>query len=197
MYPSPYYPTMKPKKEMFRGRNPQLTSGDTYQKWKLILEGPNANKWDKLTSRFAEDFQFAILRAMTITGVSCANWDYVFQIIGEAQSPFQDINTLALHGQLPADWRFFAHKLALETYINIFYPCLCPEWLFSYGYSQKQYLSDLAVYWENIADGYYRPWETTRFGEDSPELVRLKKLGQQARSEIDQVARHSEKYIKR
>ena len=103
-----------------------------------------------------------------------------------------------MRGTLDADWRYFAEKLAFRlTYAYRYFPSLRPEWLFSYGYTQRQYLADLAVYWDDIHADYSISWNIAPIGHDSPEIARLKRLAQFARSEIDSVARHSEQYLKR
>ena len=196
MYHSYSFYAMKPKANMFRSSYVSSTSSYTYEDWKRRFEGYSADAWRKLEERFAEDFQFALLRGMAVIGIDCSDWDSLFGDIYRESAPFQGLSKLYVQGQLQADWRYFAKKIALETYKSNHYPPLCPEWLFGYGYTQRQYLSDLEVYWDGIPDDYYKPWASTRIGQDSPEVARLKKIGQEARREIDDVARHSSQHIK-
>ncbi len=197
MYHSYSFYGMKPKANMFRSSYVSSTSSYTYEDWASRLEGYGAAPWRELSERFAETFQFALLRGLAVTGIAGSDWNSVFRDVHYEASPFQSVAKLYLQGQLQADWRFFAQKLARETYNSTHYPSLCPEWLFAYGYPQQQYLSDLTVYWDGIPDDYYKPWATTRIGQDSPEVARLKKIGQEARREIDEVARRSSQHIKR
>ncbi len=197
MYFSYSYYTMKPKPNLLRSNYIASTSSSDYSGWQSQFEDHSWRNWSKLANRYAEDFQFALLRGMTLVGIACYDWDSVFGDIYNEHSPFQGLAKAFLQGHLTADWRSFAKKIALETYKSNHYPAVCPEWLFGYGYTQAQYLQDLAVYWDGIHDDYYKAWDTTRIGQDSPEMARLKKLGAVARQEIDQVARHSTQTLKR
>jgi hypothetical protein len=188
---------MAQKPTMFRNSYVSSTSSSDYNDWKSRFEGYNAEPWLKLSERYAEDFQLAILQGMAVTGITCSDWNEIFRDLYHEFSPFQGMSKRYLQGQLAADWGFFAQKLAKETYKSIHYPPVCPEWLFMYGYQQADYLEDLAVYWDQIHDEYFKPWETTRLGQDSPELARLKKISQAAQREIDQVARHGAQQINR
>lgn len=187
--------TMKPKKDRFRIGYVSYTSSSTYDDWSKRLDGPSAQLWQKLQTRFGEDLQLAMLLGATVIGISDTDLDRVFRSIYEETSPFDALSMTISSGGRTFDFMFFADKLAKETYYDVHYPCLCPEWLFAYGYSQQRYMTDLSLYWDGIPSDYYIPWETTRLGQDSPELARLKRLSQQARSEIDAVARHSSKRL--
>jgi hypothetical protein len=190
---------MKPNTRMFKKPYASHATEEVYSEWRDVFDGFTSYEWISLTNRFAEDFQFAILRALTIVGCPCSQWNVaIFRSILEQREPFEDVMQLYLRGVLDADWRYFADKMALDIFRPYtYFPSLFPEWLFPFGYTQQQYLADLGVYWDNIHDEYFRPWSFTRIGLDSPEIARLKNLGKQARSEIDQVARHSEQYLKR
>jgi hypothetical protein len=184
------YGSMKPKADKFRSTYVSTPGSSTYKNWKDYLEGPSANDWNTFSERFAEDFQFALLVGVTIRGMACSDWRDICRTLCNESAPFQSFSKLCFQGQVKADWQYFAAKLALETSKGIYYPTLYPEWLVPNGYTQRQYLQDLAVYWDNIHDEYYKPWPTTRIGQDSPELARLRKLGQEARREIDAVAKY-------
>lgn len=191
------YGSMKGKPNMFRVGYASTPGSYTYSRWKDYLDGPSANYWLMFSERFAEDFQFALLRGMTIRGTERSDWgDICYKICNES-APFQGFAKACFHGEVKADWQYFAAKLALEITKSIYYPTLYPEWLLPYGYTQRQYLQDLSVYWDNIHDAYYRPWPTTRIGQDSPEVGRLRQLGEVARREIDAVAQHGTQSIKR
>lgn len=188
---------MKPKPNMFRTSYISSSSSYTYDSWKSRLEGYGASDWERLSKQLAENLQFALLRSLAVVGIATSSWDSIFRDIYYEYSPFRGFAKSIQTGQLQADWRFFAKKLALESDKSIYYPSLSPEWLWPYGYQQPQYLTDLGVYWDDIGDEYYKPWATTRLGQDSPEVARLKKIGQEARREMDEVARHSARHTKR
>lgn len=197
MYYSYSYYQMKLKPDMTRRSFVSSTSSYTYTDWKRQLVDASWRNWPKFSQQFGETVQFALLRGMTVIGIECSDWDRLFGDVTSEFSPFQGIVKAYLQGQLKADWRFFAQKIAKETDKSLHYPAGYPEWLFPYGYTQPMYLQDLAVYWDTIHDDYYKVWETTQLGEDSPEVARLKRLGQVARQEIEQVGRHSQHTLKR
>lgn len=199
MYTLKSYGSMRHKEWMFRLDEIILpATEDAYSSWRNIFEGDRAYKWKRITERFSDDFQYAILRAVSVVGVHPDAWNAVFDRISDEWSPFDQLTREYMRGTLDADWRYFAEKLAFRlTYANRYFPSLRPEWLFSYGYTQRQYLADLAVYWDDIHADYSISWNIAPIGHDSPEIARLKRLAQFARSEIDSVARHSEQYLKR
>lgn len=191
------YSQMKFKLGMFRNTYVSSTSQSYYDDYARLLTGYDSDYWKKLEARYAEDFQVALLLGMTVTGIYCYDWKNVFYDLYHEHSPFQNITKLYLQGQLDADWGYFANKMAKESSKSIHYPAVQPVWLFPFGYDQSQYLEDLSVYWDNIHDDYYKPWETTRIGQDSPEIARLKKISQEARREIDMVAKYGGQHAKR
>lgn len=199
MYALNYYGSMDLKEWMFRWDERAIpATEDEYRGWREVLEGNGAHEWNRITTCFTEDFQFAILRAVTVTGTCTDRWSSFFQRISERFSPFEDLTRLYMRGLLGPDWHYFAEKIAVDIgYSDRHFPCVYPEWLFPYGYLQRQYLADLALYWDNIPADYSVSWNIAPIGHDSPDIARLKKLGEQARFEIDQIARHSEKYFKR
>jgi hypothetical protein len=197
MYYSYSYYSMKLKPDMARYSSVSSTGSYTYSDWKSQLSDSNWHNWSKFSKQFGETFQFAFLRGMTVIGIECSDWDSLFGDVTNESAPFQGMAKLYLQGQLKADWRFFAQKIAKETYKNLHYPAGYPDWLFPYGYNQQMYLQDLTIYWDNIHDDYYKAWEITQIGEDSPEVARMKRLGQVARQEIDQVARQGQQHLKR
>ena len=91
---------------------------------------------------------------------------------------------------------YFVEKLGRETKLSIHYPPLCPVWLFPYGVSQQSYLDELRRYWDNAHADYFIPWDTTRIGYDTPEVARIKQLGEVSRQQIDEVARRGGLYVK-
>lgn len=191
------YGSMKPKPDKLKRTWASTPGSYTYESWKSKLEGSSAKSWQTFCEQFAEDFQFALLLGITVRGLILYDWDDVFRAVCQEYSPFQGFTKMYWQGQLKADWRYFTDKLAEKTSESLYYPTLYPEWLFPYGYIQKQYLQDLAVYWDNLADEYYQVWPDTQLGQDSPEIARLRKLGEAARREIDDVAKHSGQYSKR
>jgi hypothetical protein len=184
------YP-MKRKEGMFKDTS--SVSTHDYRYWKNYLEGSRASSWVKLNERFAEDYQFALLRAITIVGIAETLWNSVFDDVYKEKEPFEGLCKLHFEGQLKPDWHFFAKQLALETYRPSYYPARYPEWLLMFGYNHRQYLQDLEVYWDAIHPKYYQPWPGNRLGIDSPEVARLKKLGDLARDEITKIAEHGSK----
>lgn len=199
MYALKSYGSMQLKAPMYKkGASVCLTDEAHYSGWRSELENEFANKWLTITSRFGDDVQFAILRALTVTGVHCGYWNYNFKLIADEYPPYEDFAGRYIRGSLSADWRYFATAIALEVYgSTYFFPCVYPEWLFPYGYSQRQYHSDLALYWDNIPEGYKTPWNIAPMNHDTPAIARLKRLAQAARSEIDQVALHGKKHLNR
>jgi hypothetical protein len=191
------YYHMRLRVYMVRDNHVSKTDTETYSDWKSQFADYAWRAWPKFSLRFGETFQFALLRAMTVLGIESSNWDSLFGDILNESFPFDGITKAHLKGDLKVDWLFFAQKIAKETYKSIHYPAVYPEWLFPYGYSQPMYLQDLPIYWDNIHDDYYKPWDATKIGEDSPEVARMKRLGQVARQEIDEVGRHSQKHLKR
>lgn len=199
MYTLKSYGSMRHKEWMFM---PDVVIGpateDAYRYWPNNFEGDDADGWKQITERFSDDFQYAILRAVSVVGISPYLWNAVFGRISDDQSPFEQLTRDYMRGTLDADWHYFAEKLALRLgYLDRYFPSLRPEWLFPYGYTQRRYLADLAVYWDDIHADYSISWNIAPIGHDSPEIARLKRLAQFARSEIDSVARHSEQYLKR
>lgn len=192
-----YFPDMKPKAEIFRSTYVSSTGSYHYDNWNSRLEGYGAFYWPKFCERFAEDCQFGLLRANAVVGIVESDWESVFRKVYNEESPFEGLGRTYLQGQLSSPWTFFASKLAKDSSFSIHYPPLCPEWLFPYGYDQRQYLYDLEVCWEKVHPDYYKPWATTRIGQDSPEIARLKKIGETARREIDDVARRGAQNLKR
>jgi hypothetical protein len=184
------YGSMKPKADKFRSTYVSTPGSYTYSDWKKYLEGTSAGDWNKFSEAYAEDFQTAVLRGLTIVGLECSEWSNVFWKICNVSSSFQEFAKACFQGQVRADWQYFATKVAKEISKRIYYPTLYPEWLVPYRYTQRQYLQDLAVFWDNTADAYYKPWPTTRIGQDSPEVTRLRQLGEAARREIDAVAKY-------
>jgi hypothetical protein len=197
MYYSYSYYSMKLKPGMTRSSSVSSTGSYTYSSWKDKLSDSPYSNWYKCSLQYGESFQFELLRGMTVIGIDCSDWNGLFGDVYQENSPFQKLSKSYVEGGFKETWRFFAHKIANETYKSIHYPAGCPFWLFPYGYDQRRYVQDLAVYWDNIHDDYYRAWETTQIGEDSPEVARMKRLGQVARQEIDKVARHSQQNLKR
>jgi hypothetical protein len=194
MYYSYSYSSMKLKPEYARG-SISSTGSYTYSDWKSQLSDSSWRNWPKFCQKFGETFQFALLRGMTVIGIACSDWDSLFGDVYNAVSPFTYLPQYCLKGGSLKDWDVFADIIAKWTSKSPHYPAGCPVWLFPYGYDQKQYLQDLAIFWDNIHDDYYRLWETAQIGGDSPEVTRLKYLGNVARKEIDQVAQHSTQYL--
>ena len=174
----------------------QAATESTYAYWKDQFCNHSWQEWCEFSKKFGETIQFALLRGMTVIGVGCIEWNHVFGDVVEGKPPFQDITNLYLKGQLKAEWRFFAHKIANESLRKLHHPAGCPFWLFPYGYNQQMYLQDLAVYWDNIHEDYYKPWETDLMGEDSPEVARMKRLSWVARQQIDYVGRQSQQNLR-
>jgi len=192
------FKSMKPKQLKYGRRSVAVvyTSDSTYSNWRDYLEGAYAEPWRNVTSRFGDYPQNTLLKALAITGTACSDWNKIFRALYEGRKPFENLAKEYLQEKLRLEWEFFAEKVAQDNTVH--FPPLCPEWLFNYGsQSQQFYVQALNYYWDDIDDAYYKPWEVTRLGHDYPDTVRLRKLGQQARDEIDQVARHSEQYLKR
>jgi hypothetical protein len=191
------YHSMKLKPDMVPRPLFSTATEYTYANWKSVFCTFSWQDWCEFSKKFGETIQFALLRGMTVIGVGCGEWNDVFGDVLNGKPPFQDITNLYLKGQLKADWRFFAQKIANESLKSLHHPAGCPFWLFPYGYDQRTYLQDLAVYWDNIHENYHRPWETVLMGEDSPEVARIKRLSWVARQEIDYVASQSQQNLKR
>ncbi len=199
MYALKNYGSMRHKEWMFkRDEVFRPPTEDIYSGWRNVLEGSEATYWRSITARFDEYFQYSVLRAVTVAGISTDSWSGVFRRIAEEFQPFQDVTRLYMQGVFDADWRFFAEKVADDlSFSNRYFPCVRPEWLFPYGFGQQYYLADLALYWDNLHEGYKTSWNIVPIHHDSPEIVHMKRLTQAACFEIDQVARHSEQYLKR
>ncbi len=181
-------------KSSFRNVRVAGTNDDHYclPKNKFFLHA-----WERFRKRYREDFQRDIFRAMAVAGIILADWERVFVNAVDAKPPFQDLDRKVYKGEICSPFEFFVQKLAREGKWRIHYPPLCPEWLFPYKYSQQDYLCDLETYWEDVDNAYYRPWGMRCIGEDSPEVARIKWLGEVAREEIDEVARQTGLYLKR
>lgn len=190
------YYTMKPKTELFRSTYVSYTSDYTYHGHANKVQGAGADAWRRVEARFGEDTQLAILRAMAVTGVAVDDWEALWNKICFGATPFATMAKEYLEGKIDLNWRYFAEKFAKECYHDLHYPPHCPEWLYPYAYTQRDYLSDLGHYWENIHDDYYNPWAATQLGHDSPEVARLKRLGEEARREMDRVARQSKNHLR-
>lgn len=197
-----YFSNMKPKQGVFNTTYVGSTSTGTYEHYEGFFNGSEyvgsygKNYWPLLEDRWAEDYQLAILRALTISGVSVYQMVEVFRYIYNEDGPFRGLGNDALLGKLRPDWKAFIDKIGKYSSWSHYYPCLCPAWLFPFNYTQKQYLSDLAVYWDNVPSDYGKPWDVTRIGEDSPEVARIRKVGKEARREIDVTAQHGQKHNK-
>lgn len=147
------------------------------------------NRWEGVCSRFAGDFQFALLRAMTVTSTSFI--DPLFINLYWSKEPFGDIYKMYFEDTLKPDWRFFAERMALWERSRErlwFYPTIYPSWLIPYGYTQEQYIKDLGEYWDYIDDVYYIPWESIHAGVDVPALHALKQVSRKAFQDIDETS---------
>ena len=185
-----------PKPGWFKFSTP-LSSGSFYSSWRLYLEGESAQPWAAFCQQFAENFQLALLVALSVSGWLPHEWNPIFMCILNGFSPYADLGKQFLLGQSQDPYQYFLEKLTNERAWCPYLPPTCPEWLFRYQYTQQQYLLDLSQVWDNIPDAYYKPWAITRIGHDSPTVARLKLLSREAREEIDQVAWHGGLYIKR
>lgn len=191
------YYSMKPNEKMFRHTSVTYTGDYTYRDYASKMQGPNADAWKRIQDRFGEDTQQAILRGIAVAGVGISDWEASWNKMCFGVRPFDTMAKDYLERKIDLNWTYFGDKFAKEMYLDVHYPPLCPEWLYPYAYIQRDYLSDLSRYWNNIHDDYYKPWATTQLGKDSPEIARLKRLGEEARREIDQVANHGSQHLKR
>ena len=182
-----YFPDMQSKLEGFQTFN-GIDPYSAYDSWEISLDGPMALHWPRLQLQLAEDFQFGLLRALAVSGTIPGYWDHLFMSIGYGLHPFEDLGKSYFQGTLRNPHQYFLRKLTEECTEGGCLPPVCPEFLFPYRYTQRAYLSDLAQVWENIHEDYYIPWATTRIGQDSPEIARLKKIGREACKEIDLLA---------
>ena len=190
------YDLMKPYNLFFHTTTVAPTSVYSYQNWKSKLEGSSAYSWNQLCERLGEEVRYAVLRGMAVVGVVVSDWDTVFNNIHYENPPFQGMSRRYMENSTSLTWIYFNNMLAADKSTRIHYPPLCPEWLFPYGYTQRLYMQDVEAYWSNVHDDYFKPWSTVQLGQDSPEIARLKKIGETARREIDDVARHSAQHLK-
>ena len=185
---------MKPNSLYFRSERVAGTNDSDYRLPPFVfVMGP----WGTFRRRYLEDYQQGILRALAVGGIVPNDWDRVFSCAVDGKPPFHDLDRKAYKGEIASPFDYFVEGLIQEGKWRIHYPPLCPEWLFPYNYAQRDYLNDLERYWENVDNSYYRPWPTRAVGEDSPEVARLKWLGEVAREEIDEVARQAGLYMNR
>jgi len=160
----------------------------TYENWDTPLDAESAPNWPDFCQQFAENFQLGLLRALTVMGILPSYWNDVFVAVQSGMWPFENLAKGYFQNTLGDPYYYFLGRLNTDTTVISTLPAPCPEWLFPFRYSQRQYLGDLAYVWDNIQNWYYTPWETTRIGQDSPEVARLKKIGREAREEIDLLA---------
>lgn len=189
---------MKKKPDEFASSSITSTSNSDYTGWEEHFSGKeyvgyyDTNYWAKLEERYGENVQFAILKAMTLTGVRVYQWKEVFSAIYKETSPFEKFSSDIASRHTNANWLLLtvARKIAQNRSWHNQYPCVDPVWLYQFGYQQPQYLRDLAAFWDDIHAEYAKPWGNTYIGQDSPEVARIKKVAREGRREIDVTAKH-------
>lgn len=189
------YSFMQPSGEI-SGYFVTFTYPYNYMDWERELNGASDRDWRNVCGHLDDDGQYSLLRGMAVLGVSVQDWNAIFRDLYNGSAPFQNTINGSSVGRPSLTWTYFATQLAQRGPKLVHYPPVYPAWLVPYGYSQQQYLQDLSSFWRNIHDHYYHPWPGTILHEDSPEIARIKKIGEEARREIDQVARHSSQYLK-
>jgi len=182
-----YSPHMAPKQGWLPWFSSFLATS-IYENWDTPLDAESAPDWPAFCQQFAENYQLGLLRALTVMGILPSCWNDVFVSVQCGFSPFENLAKDYFLNALGDPYYYFLGKLNGSTTLLNSLPSSCPEWLFPYRYSQREYLRDLAQVWENVHEDYYIPWATTRIGQDSPEIARLKKIGREAREEIDLLA---------
>lgn len=186
--------SMKPKAPHFKSARVAATSDRQYQLPRIQLYLPPFKRFCK---RYLENFQRDSMLALAVTGIIPDDWHDVYGCAVDGKPPFHDLDRKVFKGEITSPFEYFRGRLAREGKWRIHYPPLCPDWLFAYGVSQENYLYALEEFWQDVDNAYYRPWSSLRFGEDSPEVARIKMLGDVARGEIDEVARQTGLYVQR
>jgi len=192
---------MRKKKYVFASDSIGSTYDRTYEGWEEHFSGQpyvgyhSTNYWAKLQERFGEKVQLSILLAVTIPGIAVSDWKEVFADIYNETGLFPkfsyDLTFYDAEDNLDW-WALYADRIAKSNRFTNYYPCVTPQWLYPYSYylNQYRYIGNLQQMWLNIHTDYHIPWEGTRLGQDSPEVARIRMVGQEARREIDVTAQH-------
>lgn len=120
-------------------------------------------EWLYLTHRYPSATQGRVLRLLTLSGVDPGSWKYV---VGRLILIFQPGSGLPEgHGEGEAEQVWLRHVIediwfyAEEEGIPVGEPLLCPVYLASYSYTQKNYLADLqTIYGHPAPHPYEQPW---------------------------------------
>lgn len=166
------------------------SSPEDYEDWARQLADED---WITICRLYDRDYQCAILRAITVRGIRCEDWTWYFYKVVHSCGVFEDFDKEFQQGTLAPDWVWFADRIPTISGPLSYMPCPVPEWLWEYGYTQSQYLDDLARMWINIDPLYYRPWPGAQSNPISHEIAKIHLAGKEARWEIDETARHYRK----
>lgn len=118
-------------------------------------------EWLYLTHRYPSATQGRVLRLLTLSGVDPGSWKYIVgRLIVQPQSGLPKG-----HGEGGEEQAWLRRIIediwsyAVEEGILIGKPPLCPVYLTSYGYTQKNYLADLqTIYGHPAPRPYEQPW---------------------------------------
>lgn len=190
------YSLMKLNPEFFGSRYVSPTSHIDYRNWGSKLIGTNASDWHKITEKYWDQTESNLLFAMALVGIAVRDWELVFRAFYNETGPFKGMVKTSLQGRVILIGENFVDRFVQSELAAIHYPPLQPEWLVPYGYTQGDYLFDLHTLWKNVHDDYRKPWDTTQLDEDSTGIDYIRKLGEAARREIDDVAKYGSKHLK-
>jgi len=161
---------------------PAYTSTTSYYAWQSSL---NHYYWHNVVASTGDVFQLNFLRAIAVAGVEPSEWITMFYKFNEGRDGWGAIKKRWLGGYTVPQVDDFFQLVVNESCYRTHYPVEYPEWLVSYGFTQQQYLCDLSNYWLNVADEYYKLWPDTRYGVDTPEIAAIRRIGREARQEIE------------
>ncbi len=161
---------------------PASTYTTDYGGWRSELRH---SYWQQIMQTCADVVQLNFLRAITVAGLAPYKWTDLFYKFNQDREGWGELKKIWFTTQkIPKVWDFF-ELVVREPGYTTHYPATYPEWLVPYGFTQPQYIEDVQKYWYKVADVYFELWPDTRYGLDTPEVAAIRRIGREARLEIE------------
>lgn len=170
------------------GKFPTIVPLEISTSWRFDWKNWNKGTWDIIEERYSDMLQRDLLRALAISGRPQHCWDAVFQKLYNGTDYWGQVNRFWFESKANPNWQhLFALVVSDPDYQISYYPVFEPLWLVEYGYTQIQYIADLAQYWDDISDEYFRPWSSSTVGEGIVAYEQIQHISQETQQDIEQL----------
>jgi hypothetical protein len=149
----------------------------------------DSGPWQDIKRCYADTIQHDLLRALHVVGIPLRYWKTVFKNLYNGEGEWLVVNKNWFEKKETPTWHQLVDLVMSTCNGDIQYPPHRAALVAQYGYdyTQFQYLTDLKEYWNDIANGYYRPWWENRVGYDTVVSEALQSISMETQAEVEQL----------